>query len=349
MKQIVTSIFLLLFLSACYKEEITINSNANDIFYVKSGLNSSRVCVNGNTASKIFLLFIHGGPGGDGLSYRNNYIINNIETRYASVYYDQRNSGSSQGGHNIEELTLDNMIDDIEKLITVLKQRYGSDIEIYMLAHSFGGLLSSGFMTTNDNQQLLKGWIYADGSHNYYMNDSLTRVRLISSAKEQIALGNNTTKWQEIADYCYAHPDNFNFKESMKYNSLAWKAMSYLKDDSTSVVNNEDESVIKAVIEDKIPITAYSLNMQANTKFARNLIHASYSDKLYKVNLPTLVIYGKKDFVCPLELGQALYSSISSTDKEFVISDISGHSPMDDDRVNFYNLVIRFIEKHTEL
>ena len=130
---------------------------------------------------------------------------------------------------------------------------------------------------------------------------------------------------------------------------MAWKAISYLKEGSSTNENSDDESAIEAIVEDKIPITAYTLNMQANLEFAKKLIHASYSDELYKVTLPTLVIYGKNDFVCPLELGEALFSSISSTDKEFVLSDISGHSPMDDDMVNFYNHVIRFIETHTEL
>jgi len=348
MKQIITFFIALLVFTACHKEEITITNNVKDHFYIKNGLNSSMVRVNGNAASKIFLLYIHGGPGGDGLSYRNNYVKNNIENRYAAVYYDQRNAGSSQGANNIDELSLDYMIDDIEKLITVLKHRYGDDIEIFMLAHSFGGLLSSGFMTTDNNQQLLKGWIYVDGAHNYPMNDSLTRVRLISAGNEQIALGKKVPEWQEIVDFCNAHPNNFNFKESMKYNSMAWKAMSYLKVKSSTNGNDEDESAI-AIIEDKIPITAYTFNFQANLKFAEKLIHASYSDQLHNVTLPTLIIYGKNDFVCPLELGEALFSSISSTDKEFVLSDISGHSPMDDDREDFYNHVIRFIEAHTEL
>ena len=80
----------------------------------------------------------------------------------------------------------------------------------------------------------------------------------------------------------------------------------------------------------------------------KKIIKASYSNNLYKVNIPTIVIYGKKDLVCPSELGEALYSSIGSSDKEFVLSDISKHSPMDDDRENFYNHVIRFIEAHKE-
>ncbi len=349
MKQIFTLLIALFFLAACHKEEISITNNVSDHFYIKNGLNSSMVRVRGNAASKIFLLYIHGGPGGDGLSYRNNYVINNIENRYAAVYYDQRNSGSSQGANNIDELSLDNMIDDVEKMITVLRHRYGSDIEVFMMAHSFGGLLSSGFMTTDNNQQMLKGWIYVDGAHNYPMNDSLTRVRLINAGNEQIALGNKVEEWQEIVDFCDAHPNNFSFKESMKYNRLAWKAMSYLEDKQIKKDNEEESGIVEAIIEDKIPILAYVFNIQANVKFAEKLIHASYSDYLHKVTLPTLVIYGKKDFVCPSELGEALYSSISSTDKEFVISDISGHSPMDDDRENFYNHVIRFIEKHTEL
>jgi pimeloyl-ACP methyl ester carboxylesterase len=348
MKQIIILIVALFFLSSCNKEEINISNNVSDHFYVKNGQNSSMVRVRGNAASKIFLLYIHGGPGGDGLCYQNKYVIDNIESRYAAVYYDQRNAGASQGAYNQEELTLDNMIDDVEKLIAVLKHRYGNDIQIFMLAHSFGGLLSSGFMTTDDNQQLLKGWIYVDGAHDYAMNDSLTRSRLLVLGNEQIAQGNKVEEWKEIVDYCNAHPSNFDFKESMKYNQMVWKAMGYLEDKTSIESNDDNDAVLQMILDDKIPVTAYTLNIQANYRFMKKIIKAGYSNDLYKVTIPTIVIYGKKDLVCPSELGEALYSSISSSDKEFVLSDISKHSPMDDDRENFYNHVIRFIEAHKE-
>jgi esterase/lipase len=179
------------------------------------------------------------------------------------------------------------------------------------------------------------------------MNDSLTRSRLLVLGNEQIAQGNKVEEWKEIVDYCNAHPSNFDFKESMKYNQMVWKAMGYLEDKTSIESNDDNDAVLQMILDDKIPVTAYTLNIQANYRFMKKIIKAGYSNDLYKVTIPTIVIYGKKDLVCPSELGEALYSSISSSDKEFVLSDISKHSPMDDDRENF-TIMYRFIEAHKE-
>ena len=97
-------LFLTLALSlvavSCQKEEISISENAADRFFLRSDKASMPVRVYGNTASKTFLIIVHGGPGGDDVVYRNDYVIQNLEPKFAVVYWDQRNSGASQGGGN---------------------------------------------------------------------------------------------------------------------------------------------------------------------------------------------------------------------------------------------------------
>ena len=122
MKPFLLFILSLVLLSSCQKESITIELNVSETFYVENNGASMHVLVEGNTESKTFLVFVHGGPGTPCLGYNTKYISENIENRYATVYWDQRNAGASQGNSNGDKLNLNQMTDDSRKLILVLKQ-----------------------------------------------------------------------------------------------------------------------------------------------------------------------------------------------------------------------------------
>jgi pimeloyl-ACP methyl ester carboxylesterase len=337
----IIGVALILF-TACHKEEITLGNNASDYFYVERKGASMFTLVKGNTLSKVFLLIVHGGPGDTGLAYSDEYIRSTIEPNYAVVYCDQRDASSSQGGNNEKNITLDNMVEDYLSLITILKQRYGSDIEIFMMSHSFGGLVSAAFMTSNNNQLLIKGLIYVDGAFDYPLNDSLTRVRLLAEGDKQVSLGKHTAEWNKIISFCNEHTGPFNFDESMKLNLYAWKGQSYMEE----IHKSEDKVYLYSDgPENRIPFTASLVNSLANIKFSKRILNASYRNQLNKITQPVLIIYGKYDMVCPKELGEELYRLVGSTDKEMVISEVSGHSPMQQDREFFYDKVIAFIER----
>ena len=97
--------------------------------------------VHGNTASKIFILMVHGGPGADGLIYRQEYVIQNVENQCAMVYWDQRNSGNAQGSINGGYDNVEQFVKDFEKVVVLLKKRYGNDISLFVNGHSWGGFL----------------------------------------------------------------------------------------------------------------------------------------------------------------------------------------------------------------
>src|SRR5664279_811311 len=177
-----------LLLTACQKESILISTNASEVFYVENLGASMRVFVEGNTASNIFILIIHGGPGVSSYFYDTKYISTHLGDKYAMVYWDQRNAGASQGTSNGKDLHLGVMVEDLKKVIEVLKYRYGQDISLFLVGHSFGGLIAADFVTTPGYQQLIKGLINVDGSHNYPLNDTLTREMLLSYGKREISM-----------------------------------------------------------------------------------------------------------------------------------------------------------------
>jgi len=336
---------LLLLLPGCQKEKITISENVSEAFYVENAGASMRVLVQGNTASKTFILFIHGGPGVSSYFYDTKYISQNIGDKYAIVYWDQRNAGASQGTSNGGNLHLDQMVEDLKKVIEVLKFRYGQDMSLFLLGHSFGGLIAADFITRPGYQNMIKGLIDVDGSHNYPLNDTLTRQALLTERNYQVLQKRNVDEWQPIISYCNTHQGNFSLEESQQLETYATEAENYI--DSIKHINIVN-LVLKYTIPDKIPLTAILCNLlySEDSNFNKELAKAQFSSSLYKVTIPVLVLWGKYDFTCPTALGEDFYNRISSTDKLMVISPISGHNMMLQNKKLFCDEVSTFVQKY---
>jgi pimeloyl-ACP methyl ester carboxylesterase len=292
-----------------------------------------------------YIIVVHGGPGVGAFVYNSDYLSNNIEDKYAIVYWDERNSGASQGNSNGKYLTLEQMTDDLKKVIQVIKFRYSQNSEVFIMGHSFGGLLTSSFMTTGNNQDMVQGWIFADGSQNYPLNDTLTRQMLLSVGQQQIALNKNRVKWQEIVSYCNAHTANFSFDESNQMMKYAEDAETYIYE-VTKV--NSWELFRNNAIKFNWPLTSMLMNYlySSEANLNKDLAKIEFSSSLYKVTLPVLILFGQYDFVCPKGLGYDLYNRVSSTDKKIIISPISGHNIMFQDEVLFCREVNEFIALH---
>ena len=344
MKQVII-ISLLLFFFGCQKEKITLAGNASEVFYVENGGASMRVMVRGNTSSNTYILVIHGGPGISSYFYDTKYISQNLGDKYAMVYWDQRNAGASQGTSNGENFHLDQMVEDLKKVIEVLKFRYGNELSLFLVGHSFGGLIAADFITRPGYQNMLKGVINVDGSHNYPLNDTLTRQMLLSEGKYQISQGRNVGNWQNIISYCIAHQGNFSLEESQQLEKYATDAEDYI--DSIKHINIVTE-VLKYAITDKYPLTAILSNLlySEDSDFNKELAVTQFSSSLNTVTIPVLVLWGKYDFTCPLSLGEDFYNRISSSDKKLVISTQSGHNMMLQDEKFFCDEVDEFVLIH---
>jgi len=333
---------LIVLLTGCQKEKITFSNNASEAFYVENAGASMRVLVQGNTISKTFILIIHGGPGAGAFFYDTDYITKNIGDKYALVYWDQRNAGASQGTSNGSNLHLDQMSDDLKKVIEVIKYRYGKDISLFLLGHSFGGMIASNFITTGDYQYMINGLIDVDGSHNYPLNDTLTRQKLLSVGQYEISKNRHVSGWRPIVDYCLTHKGNFSFEESQQLEAYGTEAENYI--DSIKHVNMVSQ-VLKYAISDKYPLTAMLTNLlySEDSDFNKELAVTQFSSSLHKVTIPVLVLWGGYDFICPTALGEDFYDRISSVDKIMAVSPVSGHNMIIQDKEFFITQINSFV------
>lgn len=341
---ILIGILTLAFLS-CQKETITLSSFANDVFYLENAGAAMRIQVEGNTLSKAYVLVVHGGPGASAFVYDKNYYRDHLENQLAMVFWDQRNAGASQGNNNGNNLHLDQIVEDLKKVIELLKYRYGQDIRIYLLGHSWGGLVTSAFLTKDNYQQLVRAWICVDGSHNYPLNDTLTRAKLLTFGQYEISLNKNVSNWQEIVNYCKEHTGGFSFQQSMDLENYAATAETLIDSARQPSISDYLENYL---LQKKIPLSSLAVNYLYSTNAAINkeISTANYSPLMYKVTVPVLLLWGKYDFICPQGLADDIISRIGSPVKSLVVSPISGHSMMLVDEKLFCDEVAIFVQQN---
>ncbi len=335
----------LTWLAGCQPEIISTGAAVQDYFYLENQGAKMPVLVEGNTASGVMVVWVHGGPGGTAIGFQNDdNSTKYLETNFGVAYWDQRAAGGSQGS-NTPPLTLNQYADDLKKLVLLLKYRYGQTTKIFILSHSWGGLVAPAFLTEGTNQQLVRGWINVAGAHNYYANDSLTRAYLLQFGKDQISKNIHTTDWQKIVDYAEPHIPDYTLGVSRGLNNCADQAEGLIDDIQKSTIG-----VGSLLTSNK---TAFSLFWFASnggaTYFSdlnNDVLHAEYSSRLNRLTLPLLCITGKYDFTVPRGLADEVMKKTASTRKRLLILPHSGHICMDNEPVSFYEAVVDFIKQN---
>ena len=340
MKQIAryTIILSLSFLfTNCHKEITGLSANANEIFWVTNNGSDMPVRVMGNTLSKVIIVIVHGGPGDGSYDYAD-YKTERLRQKYAVAFWDQRNAGSAAGNNNMSKLSLPQMINDLEAVVKVLKLRYQA-ADVFLYAHSFGGLLASGYLVKDSNQAQLKGWIEIDGAHNYPLSNSSSSKMLMDTALSEINKGHNVPQWQSIFNYCSTHDPVSSFETSSRIESYARDAEDYMgiKRHNSIISLAEDPS-------DEL-VNFYNLYYTtAGNDFLQSLQTANFSDQLYRIKIPSLLLWGQFDFTVPPDVGEDALANLGSAYKKLVMFPNSGHHPMETDTDMVEDEIINFVE-----
>ncbi len=330
-------------LFSCNKQDI---SNLSDTINIRNNGADMPAHIYGNASDDIFIVVLHGGPGGNGLEYRFGKYAAELEKKYAVVYWDQRGQGMSQGRYTKEDLTISHLTDDLLKLILVLKNKYGDNIKLFLLGHSWGGMLGTSFMITGDNQKHVKGWIESDGAHDIpKLNiEAVKMFRTIS--QEQLSLGNSTEKWTEINNWAEnIDTNNITTDQGGEINSYGFEVEQTLLDDGF-LNEGQSPSLTKGLFSPINSITSSITGIYTNNYLNDEVENASLTNQLYKIEKPCLFLWGKYDFVVPAQLGEDAMNKISSVNKEIVYFEHSGHSPMDNEPDKFVSVIVKFIDEN---
>ena len=331
---------LVLLFTACEKDDLS--TTLSDVLTVKYKGAEMPAYIYGNGSEKIFLIILNGGPGGKGLEYRIGG-VKDLEERYAVVYLDQRGSGMSTGNYSGPDITPALMAEDVLALVKVLKFKYGNDLKFFLLGHSWGGLLGSKVLLTD--QSPFKGWIEVDGGHNLKgLFDDLL-IRFPEVADEQISKGNSVDFWTGVnSTIDELSIDGYSDDNGTTLNQLAYESEEYLRNNNVlGDQNGMSVNIVSLLYEESLLITGVSA-ITINTTLSYIWTEVDYTQELNKITIPSLIMWGKYDLVIPYNQGEEAFANIGSTKKTWVLFDKSGHSPMMDEYEKFENEMIKFIE-----
>lgn len=300
-------------LTGSCKEEEWLSNNAKHFFYVRNSEVDLPVVVEGNTTSKTFIIYVHGGPEGGAITESTDPVFwGALEAQYAVVYYDQRGIGMSNGNFDDSKLTIEQFVDDLDKIISVVYSRYGDDISLFLLGGSWGGYVGTAYITNPTYQSKLKGWIEIGGGHNLALIGNALPAHIKKIAEQQISKGISVEEWQKHIDFVNEYDTTANdFKNWL---SLIQK-YSPITDQLTS-----DGEIHFLDTKVKIPKSVNLLTILANdyinqpgAKLLGKYYNTSLTGKLSTVTLPSRFFWGEYDCVSPPVLAYDAYDNIGTS------------------------------------
>jgi pimeloyl-ACP methyl ester carboxylesterase len=339
-KKYIAFIMLMYVVIACTKQ----NSESSERFMFRHEGADLSVQVDGNVSSKVFILLLHGGPGGGGNEYNQGYYSDKLEEKYAMVYLDQRGNGSSQGNYDKSDLTLEQNSRDVYALTLYLKEKYGKDISLFLMGHSWGGTTSAHALLNTEIQKELKGWIEVDGAHDFNLND-VEGVKMFQEISEQqIALNKNTDFWQPIFDEVSKMDTNNVTSDNQGFlNSKGFEAEGKMEEITSSDLPNNGPN-FGLLNSPDVSLSGYLSNQFGNPILNEDSQNNPMTSQLNQIEIPCQFLWGKYDFVVPPALGYSAFNLVNTTQKELVIFEHSGHSPMSNEPMLFVEEVIDFVE-----
>ena len=344
----VLSLVALLFVAACDQSDFSDNSG-EDLFFLEQAQAIMPVRVMGNKASNRFVIFLHGGPGGNIVDARDflGRAFTPIEEVAAMVYWDQRCAGASQGNCDNQKLSFEAYNSDLNALIQVLQYQYGSDVEFYLLTHSFGGWFAADYLSSSVNHAKIRAWINMDGAHNapLLFKESLKMMREVGH--RQISLGSQVKAWTELIEEAEA-ADLDTFDGKVTLNSAGYLAANLMTEADSVNTYPADKIKLSTLLTSQGSPFANLMN-NASTEgspFNEALFSMDHSDKLQDITLPVLLLWGKYDFVVPPAMIEDFEAHIGSGEVEAVLFERSEHTPMVSEPEAFADAVVSFLRRH---
>jgi len=347
-----------LFLS-CQKEAIPDGQISDSLWLEHKGAQMP-ILVEGNINSGTLILIIHGGPGGSakGFNELNKSFSKPMEERYALAYYDQRLSGNSRGKFDEEVVTVAQMVEDLDLVIDLLKDRYGRELNIFLYGVSWGGYLGNAYLSSGNNQEKIQGWIDVAGAHNIekLTYDGIALMEEV--ATRQITLNSNEKEnWQGILNYIKKFDEETNGRTikldeaiTLEMNNQAWKAINIARNDNLLATADVVDGTLKAAFfQDHNALTALGNKFHmGGTQLWAEALSKPLTEKLKTITLPSLLLWGKYDFVVSPSLGVEMLAELGTpiANKSLIFFEQSGHSMEGLEMDELVEETINFIEQY---
>lgn len=338
MYKILTLILILFLASSCEKESLE-----QDFVYIRHKGADMPVWVRGQTQADVFIIYLHGGPGGSSFIDIQNDFFMGIEGQHAMVYYDQRASGNSIGHSKNELLTLDQFVEDLDVIVQYVQTTYQPKKTI-LLGHSWGGTLGTAYLLNPEYQSKIDAWIEVDGGHNIGQRAyQYSRNYVLAVADSMIAQQVDVQTWEKIKDYYEDTPTWRDPEVIIQHSKYVTQASGYFFDPANQVGLVGLHQILFSET-DFLALLAQNKHVIKHM----DIWHYDFTERLDDIDIPTLVLWGQDDGILPVELAYEAQAVLELESDQFYIFQESAHSPHYEQTVLFNEKVLAFIDSYVD-
>ncbi|HCW53371.1 MAG TPA: alpha/beta hydrolase [Clostridium sp.] len=283
-------------------------------------------------SEKKALLFIHGGPGGIGCEDFVKFAGNKLAENFRVIAVDQRGVWRSEELKDDEKITLEDIIEDFEKLRKQLKIEKWS-----LLSHSFGGYISVLYADLYPDS--IEKIIYENPSFDFSLSE---RYMLKNAAMELIRLGKKNIG-QTYLKLMY---QTTNYKDT---NKLLMKSLSMLGSKGNNIMwYGENKDIIENIGRQRDKGRKL-INKSNKTRFkllSDWRVYHNVFEKLSKIDKPSLLIKGKCDpITSKSQIKEFLFAEVEGNmaERRVVRFDYSGHWARIEESEKYCKVITDFI------
>jgi len=326
-------------MTSCYKDA-DVSGQYSDEFYVRNNDVDMPVWVRGSTDSKVFVVFVHGGPILSGISNAIAEDFKAMYNDYALVFYDQRGGGFSHG-NNDAGLSEEMLANDLDKVIDFVKFKYDNAEQIFLMGHSWGGYLGTRYLSESSRQEKITAWIELCGSHNNEIAWAEGKKFALDYAQRKVDNNDDSDGfWQTSIEDLNALEEVTSYEDILVIN---WRSQRI----DAEVNSNSDFPTPSAFDWLKSP-AGIGLTQKELGDLEATIVSGNLNEEMKNITLPSLLIYSEQDAIVPAALGENGISFLGTPDedKKLFILPNSGHEMWRIDTDIFFNEVTEFIEKY---
>lgn len=293
----------------------------------------------GDSEENPIIIFVHGGPGNPIRHKIKKYFLE-LKDEFTLVCYDQRGvAGSASAALSLDQITLDNLVDDLLVFADYLKNN-SSASRIYLICESFGSLI--GTLALKKRPELFSGYI-AFGQ----FVSSFEAAKYQKAELEKILIKNRDYRVKEFLDTL---PFDKNVEWSDEQAGLFSKYLYELVDNGRQ--NNWKKEVYKPIMR--------SCEYKGSEKKSWKNSNESYRNKLLKPwydisnleiaeEVPYFVFNGEYDFATPSPLAKEFVKKrVTNRDHKFILFENCAHSCAFEQPARFMVLVRKYFSPNRD-
>jgi len=318
----------------------------DDVFYLRSAGADMPVWVRGDLSAHVVIVYIAGGPGGPGMIEEESPAFRRLTEKYVVAFWDQRASGGTSGGATPDSLTLEQYATDLDGVVQVLAARYGNP-SIFLLGHSWGGLVGTAYLADPQRQARITGWIDVDGLHNMSKSMALSRQWAMAEASARMAQGNDVDRWNGDLAWYASHPV-IGCADFRHHGEILLALEPTRHPEKLPAIGSLSLNLVSP-FDGMSTLANLGLSVGESSKGGSALCKAVFTDltsSLPNITIPSLVIWGRFDRGLPVAMADEAYALLGSPSgsKSLVILEDSEHMCLYDESELFATAVEQFVD-----